>query len=344
MLLSVIVGFVAGGGMCGDHRSRKRKNKKFRIDLNLLIDKRSTYAHSCFLFLTPEEFVRVAMTNKKSWSKWEDIIQSILEGNGAAEVEYFQDKEVFHNEILRNFLHKTDFKLFITKIYENGVPEEVCQFADKVSPKVIDYERQLAIFIPRESFVTPAFYSKKFTKKIFSYLTSDCAANSDLRVEWIGSDCAAKQVMCTYDPKTKGLYRRKNIGSIYLSNNEELMYVVEMRMNPNIYQHDSVDFTCMTSESYKTLGCTMSLPFWPFLNKGNTFVVFYEKIRSFYNRVYFAENGEVQEHEYKYPDSTDSGDVQRSVKKLEKLFKNGSVSKEEISKWQKKFKTKKIVR
>ena len=102
------------------------------------------------------------MTNTKSWSKWEQIIQLILEGNGGAEVKIFQDICITHNKILQDICQLTDLKIFITKSYEKGVPEQVRKSAEEISPKVIDYGTQVVIFISPRSFVTPDFYSTNF--------------------------------------------------------------------------------------------------------------------------------------------------------------------------------------
>lgn len=320
-LLLAVVGLVNGGGLL----SKCKKEKKGHVDLIKLINECKTYARPLFLFLTPEEFVTVAMTNKKSWSKWEQIMRSILEGNGDAEVKNFQDVCIIHNEILQDVCQLTNLKIFITKVYAQGVPDVVRKSAETISPKVIDYGTQIVIFISPNSIVTPNFYSKDFALKI---LRNDVHWTFDFKP--FGS-----QYIFSKNPHSRT--------NLYLSKRHELAYTVEF----DDHYDDRQYFKYMTPNRVKNIAANTyqdwrshydeKLP-GRSLRKGDTFVVFV-KSTFWYNFVCDYKNGEVNIYRFRYPNSATVEVVGQSFKELKNLFQNGSVSKKEISKWQKKFKT-----
>jgi hypothetical protein len=279
LLLLAVVGLVAGGGLL----SKCKKKKKTHVDIIKLIDGYKSYARPLILFLTPEEFVTVAMTNTKSWSKWEEIIESILDGNGDAEVKIFQDICITHNKILQNICQLTDLKIFITKVYAQGVPDGVLKSAEEISPKVIDYGTQIVIFISPRNFVTPDCYSETFIHQIRMHKCGFWNFERSIFTPkfWIGS----RLIYSSTDPLS-GTH-------LYLSKRHELALIFKL-------YHGEGCFKFITPSRVK----------------------------------YFAIN---MRCDCMYPQSATIKHVEKSFKELKNLFKNGSVSKEEFSKWKNKF-------
>merc|ERR1712098_750301 len=211
-----------------------------------------------------------------------------------------------------------------TKVYAEGVPYEVRKFAQTVSPKVIDYGTQIVIFISPNRIVTPNFYSKDF---VFEILRNDVHWTFDF--ESFGS-----QYIFAKNPNSRT--------NLYLSKRHELAYTVEFNDHG-----ERQYFKYMTPNRVTNIAANMyqdwrsqydeKLP-GRSLRKGDTFVVF-NKSTFWYNFVCDYKNGEVNVYRFRYPNSATVEVVGKSFKELKNLFKNGSVSKKEISKWQKIFKT-----
>jgi hypothetical protein len=234
----------------------------------------------------------------------------------------FQDICITHNEILRAICQLTDLKIFITKVYAEGVPEEVRKSAGEISPKVIDYGTQLVIFISPRSFVTPEFYSPNF---VFEILLNGVLWMVD--TEWIGS-----QLVFTDDPQSGT--------NVYLSKCQELVYIFEFEDDRQFFKYMIPGETTNIAANMCRDWCSQYDKKLPgrSLRKGDTFVVFVKSCL-WYNFVCDFKNGAVSIHRFRYPNSATVQHVGRSFNELRNLFKNGSVSKKEISKWQKNFRT-----